>query len=196
MLSTSFIVARQPARSRQEGFSRNSVNSPNLAQYEQESAESWIGRGRERVYQTQERNYHNKDRTAARAKDTSQTRETSVKKLVRSLSMSKRGDTIRNPGGKVQAKPGRSMSQTRDPQQTLDRDYQNRNNDNFRNLSIRENVEGATKFGYKYNHSSYGTIGRDASSIFAIQSRPLPNPGGGEVGKKQAEKSLYENINR
>jgi len=192
MLSTSFIVARQPTKSRQEGFSRNSVNSPNLVNYEPDNARDWLGRGRETACHTQETDYQRTDRAS------SKTRETSLKKIGRSLSMSKRGDTIRNTSGKVQAKSGRSVSQTRDPQQlgsqaTWDRNNQGRNTERFQNLSIKEDGEGATKFGYSYNPALYGTVGGDARSVFAIQSRPLPDPLG---EKTKFEKSLYENINR
>ena len=197
MLSTSFIVARQPARSKQESFSRNSVNTPNTAIYGQENAGNWIGRGSETVSQTREGRQAKTDRDVNKTRDTSQPRETSIKKLGRSMSMSKSKDTI----SLSNAKTGRSVSQTRDPQQVMSHPTWETNckeirNDRFRNPTISENVEGATKFGYSYISSLYGTMGGDASSIYAIQSRPLPEPKTEEVEKGPEEKSLYQNIER
>ena len=58
MLSTSFIVARQPAaESRQEGFSRNSVNSVNFGTYVPASPADLLDRGREKASRTKESNY-------------------------------------------------------------------------------------------------------------------------------------------
>jgi len=190
MLSTSFIVARQPAGTpRKEGFSRNSVNTATLGTYEQNTVQDWLDRGRD----TQEDDYEIQTEPSLPI-----IKGNSIKKIGRSLSMSKRGDTIRTPGGKVQAKSGRSVSQTRDPQLSRnqaawDRTHEYRETESFRNLSIKEDGEGATKFGYNYTPSLYGTLSGDARSIYAIQSRPLPRPG---EGKKNDEKSLYENINR
>jgi hypothetical protein len=195
MLSTSFIVARQPAgTTRKEGFSRNSVNTAALGTYEQNTVQDWLDRGRETILKSgpQEDDYEMTEPALTIIKGNS------MKKIGRSLSMSKRGDTIRTTGGKVQAKSGRSVSQTRDPQLSRnqaawDRTHEYRETESFRNLSIKEDGEGATKFGYNYTPSLYGTLSGDARSIYAIQSRPLPRPG---EGKKKDEKSLYENINR
>jgi len=195
MLSTSFIVARQPAKPRQEGFSRNSVNSPNIPKYETESAHSWTTQRRDTERQKQEKI----QRSGSKTRDTSRTRDT-IRKLGRSMSMSKRNDFIRSPGGKPQADSGRSVSQTRDPQgkfgqTTWDRNNKVSNNDTLKDATICEG-EGATKFGYSYTPSLYGTISGDARSIYAIQSRPLPNPNASHGDNKKHERSLYENIDR
>ena len=107
--------------------------------------------------------------------------------------MNKRGDRMISGGGKVDHKPGRSGSQTRDPQLTeYDEGWDRTSNENIRKQTIKENVEGATNFGYSYNGSLYGTLKGDGRSIYSIQSRPLPEGPGTGTGKK----SLYENINR
>eukprot|EP00092_Neocalanus_flemingeri_P010272 GFUD01011068.1.p1 GENE.GFUD01011068.1~~GFUD01011068.1.p1 ORF type:complete len:536 (-),score=118.68 GFUD01011068.1:169-1695(-) len=200
MLSTSFIVARQPSQSRQEGFSRNSVNSLNTAAYGQETAD-WSGRGRETVSQNRERRPAKSVQAVSKTRDTVKTGET-IKKLGRSMSMSKKVNTYDHTHEKSCAKSGRSVSQTRDPQRQLmsqptwERNSEERTNESFRNPTITESAEGATRFGYSYVSSMHGTMGGDASSIYAIQSRPLPAPRTVEMEKSKEEKSLYENINR
>jgi len=216
MLSTSFIVARQPKAARKESFSRHSVNSLGTAQYGQEMAGDWTkrgretishghesigdwtGRGRETVSHAGERR---QGRTGREVGVTSPSTEASLKKLGRSLSMSKRRDIDIPEFSASGAKSGRSVSHTRDPQQngrqpTWDSHYQDRSKECFNNPRMEGLEEGATKFGYKYSSPLYGTIGSDASSIYAIQSRPLPQPGTAEAERRKEEKSLFENIER
>jgi len=186
MLSTSFIVARQPDNtSRQKGLSRNSVTNFNFATHGSDTAKDLVNRGRDSIPRQQDNIYE------STSPSVNNTKVTSVKKLGRSLSMNKRGDRMKSGGGKVDHQPGRSVSQTRDPQLTkYDVGWDRTNDKNMRKETIRENEEGATKFGYSYNGSLYGTLRGDGRSIYAIQSRPLPEtPGAGK-------KSLYENINR
>ena len=188
MLSTSFIVARQPAKPRQESSTRKFVNSPpNTAEHGQET-----NRGRETVSQTRERRHAKTDRALSKTRDTSQTRETSIKKLVRSVSMSKTRGTISWRQEASDAKTEISVSQTRDPQQrrsqpTWENDYQERRNDSFINVTISENDEGSTKCDYPQ-----GTIGRDDDN----QGRPWLEHRTAEMGKRKEDTSYYENIDR
>ena len=188
MLSTSFIVARQPDNtSRQKGFSRNSVTNFNFGTHEPDSAQDLMNRGRDTLPRQQDNNYELTTPTV------DNTKGASMKKLGRSLSMNRRGDRMLSGGGKVDHKPGRSVSQTRDPQLTeYDVGWDRTINGNIKKQTIKENMEGATKFGYSYNGSLYGTLRGDGRSIYSIQSRPLPERPGTGTGKK----SLYENINR
>ena len=58
MLSTSFIVARQPDNtSRQKGFSRNSVTNFNFGTHEPDNTQDLMSRGRDTVPRQQDNIY-------------------------------------------------------------------------------------------------------------------------------------------
>ena len=178
MLSTSFIVARQPdSKARKEDFSRNSIT--NFGNYRPDNAQDLVTRGRDTIPRTQESIYEISEQSVGITTKETSIKNESMTKVGRSLSMSRRGDRMLSGGGKIDHKPGRSVSQTRDPQLTK---YETRTNNVY--------TDGATKFGYSYNSSLYGTVRRDGRSIYDLQSRPLPETPG--TGKN----SLYENINR
>ena len=178
MLSTSFIVARQPdSKARKEDFSRNSIT--NFGNYRPDNAQDLVTRGRDTIPRTQESIYEISEQSVGITTKETSIKNESMTKVGRSLSMSRRGGRMLSGGGKIDHKPGRSVSQTRDPQLTK---YETRTNNVY--------TDGATKFGYSYNSSLYGTVRRDGRSIYDLQSRPLPEtPGAGK-------NSLYENINK
>ena len=110
MLSTSFIVARQPDNtSRQKGLSRNSVTNFNFATHGPDTAQDLVYKGRDSIPRQQDNIYES---TSPFVNNTKVAR---VKNLGRYLSMNKRGDRMKSGGGKVDHQPGRSASQTRDP---------------------------------------------------------------------------------